>query len=371
MKSQSLANKTALTTSRQRKPVSTKIGVLQQDEPGRDIPSQIENAQRYGHSLNKIAVAQNAVSSSGSSALPEQLRQKMERSLGHDLSDLRISEDAQAAQLGAAAYTRGTNVHFAPGMYQPHSQQGQAIIGHELAHVVQQRIGRVKPTAANGINADPALEHEADLAGTQAAQGQQGDIAASLQNSSSGGGTAIQMFSLSALKPSDERKKALKKYGMNLLSTGASGAGSILSSVLGSALQGGNSGDIFNAFKESGTKAAGTLGKSALSGFQGVLHPGQTDTGKADAATPEVSAAPAANTKTETSTGETTAATEATSMDAAAATTDSAKTDTPAATPPGDTKTSTDAETANADSKIQALKPWKPALQQIIKIIDS
>jgi hypothetical protein len=364
MKTLASAKKTALSTSRQHKPMRTEIGALGQDDHVRDIPSQIEKEQRFGHSLNNIAVGQNAASPAGGNTLPEQLRQKMERSLGHDLSAVRFHEDAQVPQLGAAAYTRGTDVHFAPGMYQPHSLEGQAMIGHELAHVVQQRIGRVKPTSAHSINADAALEHEADIAGKQAAQGKLSDVAGPQQNSSSVGGTAVQMFSLSALKPSEERKKSLKKYGMNLLSTGASGAGSILSSVLGAALKGGNSGDIFNAFKESGTKAAGTLGSSALSGLQGVLHPGQAETGKADAATSDASAAPAATAADTTKDTGT-----ATADNAATSTSD--ETATPAASSNSVSDAKTPEGTSNADSKIEELKPWKPALQQIIKIIDS
>jgi len=50
------------------------------------------------------------------------------------------------SSLGAQAYTQGTDIHFAPGQYQPSSQGGQELLGHELAHVVQQADGRVKAT---------------------------------------------------------------------------------------------------------------------------------------------------------------------------------------------------------------------------------
>jgi hypothetical protein len=331
------------------------------DNP-QDIQTQMENATRFGHSLSNIPIQPERVNSAESGRpLTEQVRRKMEAAFGHDLSDVRVQEDVQAPALGAAAYTRGSEIHFTPGLYQPHSAEGQTMIGHELAHVVQQKIGRVNPTSAKGINAEPALENEADAAGTKAAQGNQINIASSHANASVGG-PVVQMLSLSALKPSDERKKALKKYGLNLLSTGASGAGSVLSSVLGAALKGGSSGDIFNAFKESGTKAAGTLGKSALSGFQGVLHPGQADANKSDAVTSDASTA-----STTTATDATTAA-KATTADTSQDT-GTAASDTTSATSTSDTKTA--AGGSNADSKIEELKPWKPALQQIIKIIDS
>ena len=37
--------------------------------------------------------------------------------------------------------TKGDEIHFAPGAYNPGSLQGQRLLGHELAHVVQQRKG--------------------------------------------------------------------------------------------------------------------------------------------------------------------------------------------------------------------------------------
>ncbi len=65
----------------------------------------------------------------------------------------------------------GQDLHFAPGKYSPASSHGQELIGHELAHVVQQRAGRVAVPQGKGapINADPALEAEADQLGKKAA----------------------------------------------------------------------------------------------------------------------------------------------------------------------------------------------------------
>ncbi len=66
--------------------------------------------------------------------------------------------------MGALAYTQGNNVHFAPGQYNPSSQKGQELLGHELTHVVQQREGRVQPTKQGkgmSVNDSPVLEKEA------------------------------------------------------------------------------------------------------------------------------------------------------------------------------------------------------------------
>ncbi len=64
---------------------------------------------------------------------------------GVDFGGVRIHTDAAAASsardVHAAAYTVGHHVVFAEGRYQPHSEEGRALLAHELAHVVQQSLG--------------------------------------------------------------------------------------------------------------------------------------------------------------------------------------------------------------------------------------
>ncbi|SDX76248.1 DUF4157 domain-containing protein [Paenibacillus sp. CF384] len=105
--------------------------------------------------------------------LPSSVQVKMEAALQSNMSDVRVHEDSSSArEVGALAYTQGSDVHFAPGQYQPDTQEGQELIGHELQHVVQQRKGRIEPTmsvAGMPVNDDPALEQEADAMGKKAA----------------------------------------------------------------------------------------------------------------------------------------------------------------------------------------------------------
>lgn len=113
----------------------------------------------------------------GGAEMPGDVRGKMEAAFGTDFSPVRIHEGPHAEAIGAQAYTQGTDIHFAPGQYQPSSQGGQELLGHELAHVVQQAEGRVKATTqAKGvdINADGSLEREADELGARAARGEGG-----------------------------------------------------------------------------------------------------------------------------------------------------------------------------------------------------
>lgn len=107
-------------------------------------------------------------------AMPVAVQTKMDRAFGTDLSAVRIHEGPRSEALGARAYTQGTDVHFAPGEYRPDSQSGQELLGHELAHVVQQSQGRVRATTQAkgvGVNDDSALEAEADAMGAKAARG--------------------------------------------------------------------------------------------------------------------------------------------------------------------------------------------------------
>lgn len=111
----------------------------------------------------------------GGEPLGAGLRRQMERAFDADFSGVRLIRRSSAAvTLGAEAVTRNERVHLAPGRFSPGNFAGRALIGHELAHVVQQRQGRVKATAQAkgvGINQNRTLEAEADAAGDRAARG--------------------------------------------------------------------------------------------------------------------------------------------------------------------------------------------------------
>lgn len=141
---------------------------------------QLEKAERLGHDFSRLparpAASRHAdppKAGGGGSPLPSLVRSKMERALGTDLSRVRIHQGEEAESVGALAYTRGTDLHFQRGAYDPASAPGQRLLGHELAHVVQQAQGRVASPAGAGapINDDPRLEAEAEAAGARAAMG--------------------------------------------------------------------------------------------------------------------------------------------------------------------------------------------------------
>jgi hypothetical protein len=78
----------------------------------------------------------------GGQALDNKVRAQMESAFGADLSDVRAHANAEAdslaRELGAKAFTTGKDIFFSEGSYQPGSESGKKLIGHELTHVVQQ-----------------------------------------------------------------------------------------------------------------------------------------------------------------------------------------------------------------------------------------
>ena len=62
--------------------------------------------------------------SAGSAGLPVPVQRKMENAFDFNFSQVRVHEGPQAQAMGAVAYTEGTNLHFAPGEYQPGSERG-------------------------------------------------------------------------------------------------------------------------------------------------------------------------------------------------------------------------------------------------------
>lgn len=86
---------------------------------------------------------ENGLSSSGSGQpLPGDTRSQMESGIGADFGNVRIHDDSQAAsmnnELGAQAFTHGSNIYFNEGKYDTKSTDGQKLLAHELTHTVQQ-----------------------------------------------------------------------------------------------------------------------------------------------------------------------------------------------------------------------------------------
>src|SRR3982750_3926095 len=77
--------------------------------------------------------------------LPLSSRAFMESRFDQDFSQVRVHTDGRAIEsarsLNALAYTVGRDVVFDADRYRPETSEGQRLLAHELAHVVQQRSG--------------------------------------------------------------------------------------------------------------------------------------------------------------------------------------------------------------------------------------
>ena len=77
--------------------------------------------------------------------LPDATLRVFEDKFQRPFDDVRIHDDAgaddAARKIDALAFTRGNDIYFRSGAYDPASQPGKKLLAHELAHVVQQRPG--------------------------------------------------------------------------------------------------------------------------------------------------------------------------------------------------------------------------------------
>jgi hypothetical protein len=101
----------------------------------------------------------------GGEPLPESLRSFFEPRMGADLSQVRLHTDPQAAQaaaeLEAQAFTRGRDVFFGAGFFEPESARGRWLLAHELTHTVQQTRGPGAPEREpQGDRLDPPFPIE-------------------------------------------------------------------------------------------------------------------------------------------------------------------------------------------------------------------
>jgi hypothetical protein len=101
------------------------------------------------------------------------VRARMEQAFGESFSDVHVHTDTTAAQvsenLNARALTVGDHIAFGQGEYKPGNPIGDALVAHELAHVLQQR-GSSQTTQRNqvGPHESTALEEAADQSAVSA-----------------------------------------------------------------------------------------------------------------------------------------------------------------------------------------------------------
>ncbi len=137
-----------LTPDLQAKPLSKTITKLAQRQVGSVQPKRLQRlskVQKQGDGRLKASsdVASRLNSSQGrGSNLDENTQSEMESNFGADFGNVRVHTGSEAAQLsqdlGAKAFTHGSDIYFNQGQYNPNSSEGKHLLAHELTHTVQQ-----------------------------------------------------------------------------------------------------------------------------------------------------------------------------------------------------------------------------------------
>ncbi len=123
------------------------------DARGGITPKRVPDLQRVGDgglAASDDFAGKLTSSKGGGAPLANDTRSSMESAIGADFSGVRVHTGHHAAglsdQIGAQAFTHGSDVYFNSGKYDPGSMGGQHLLAHELTHTVQQGAVRRKPT---------------------------------------------------------------------------------------------------------------------------------------------------------------------------------------------------------------------------------
>ncbi|MCB9287770.1 MAG: DUF4157 domain-containing protein [Lewinellaceae bacterium] len=124
----------------QRKPIFESDGDGENSTLQAKETDQILNLESSGPGSN---LESRLAATKGSGApMGEGTRTSMESAFGSDFSGVRVHTDPSSVQmsqeLGARAFTHGSDVYFNAGQYDPGSGEGKKLLAHELTHVVQQ-----------------------------------------------------------------------------------------------------------------------------------------------------------------------------------------------------------------------------------------
>lgn len=141
-------------------PLADLLGQLQRDY-GNLYVQRLVSSIREAKSLVKPQT-------DGGQSLDSSVRAEMEAAFGEDFGNVRVHTDNKTqedvAELGARSFTRGADIYFGKGEYDPSTRAGKELIAHELAHVVQQKGNPADQPSLSVDQAGDAFEQEADHA---------------------------------------------------------------------------------------------------------------------------------------------------------------------------------------------------------------
>ena len=119
---------------------SASVGEISNDMSGGNTIQRKEDGTGGG---TDTASVEGSMSKSSASSGHGDLLDRMGKAFKTDFSDVNIHTDASSESmnesLSARAFTKGKDIFFNKGEYNPGSKEGQKLLAHELTHVVQQR----------------------------------------------------------------------------------------------------------------------------------------------------------------------------------------------------------------------------------------
>jgi hypothetical protein len=132
---------------------------LVQRQTDEEEEKQIQTKRNDPSTIGENSAIESDINSlkGGGQPLPESLRNYFEPKFGYNFKGVRVYTGSGASEtaknLNAKAFTKGSDIVFGPGQYNPGMTTGNHLLAHELTHVVQQRKSEVtKPTRLSAKN---------------------------------------------------------------------------------------------------------------------------------------------------------------------------------------------------------------------------
>lgn len=159
----------AIFESNEEAPIQRKCEACEQAEI-KPSPIQMSGASMLNLQASSDLEASLNSSKGGGQPLSEDTQQSMNNAFGEDFSTVRVHTDSNAVQmnqeLGAKAFTNGSDIYFNSNQYDPQSKGGQHLLAHELTHTLQQkgekriqRLPKVCRPKGGRINRRPFLRY--------------------------------------------------------------------------------------------------------------------------------------------------------------------------------------------------------------------
>lgn len=188
----------------------------QQPQPTSRTPQSAPRAANQAPAedvLQRYAQPDRESKSENRTGIPDDMKMGFENLSGHSFDNVRVHYNStKPAQLQAHAYAQGNEVYLGPGQ--------ERHLGHELGHVVQQKQGRVRPTAqmkGMNINDDAKLEAQADQINRETAGKVENSDVSALPMQMKANGSVVQMKKEKGyFYPSSERCPHIHFYGKYL-----------------------------------------------------------------------------------------------------------------------------------------------------------